>query len=107
MQAGLLDRRVSLSVVTSANTGTGYVETVAHLADVWASRKDVSDSEKAAAGSVEGVLRSRFMVRWSSVTSSLKPKDALTEGGLTFRIVGIKEVGRRDMIEITAEARLD
>ncbi len=106
-RAGSLDRRVALSSIASTNTGTGYTETATALGTVWASRKDVSDAEKTAAGTVEGTVRTRFMVRSSSLTRGLKPKDTLTEGGLTFRIVGIKEVGRRDMIEITAEARLD
>jgi len=107
MTAGSLDRLVTLSTMTATNTGTGYTETATTLGTVWASRKDVSDAEKAAAGAVEGTVRARFIVRSSSLTRGLKPKDRLTEGGKVFQIVGIKEVGRRDMLEITAEARLD
>lgn len=105
--AGHLDRRVTLATVAATNTGTGYTETATTLGKVWASRKDVSDAEKAAAGTVEGTVRARFIVRSSSLTRGLKPKDRLTEGGLVFEIVGVKQVGRRDMLEITAEARLD
>lgn len=105
--AGHLDRRVTLATVAATNSATGYTETATTLGKVWASRKDVSDAEKAAAGAVEGTVRSRFVVRSSSTTRGLKPKDRLTEGGLVFEIVGIKEIGRRDFLEITAEARLD
>lgn len=105
--AGQLDRRVTLVSVSATNAGTGYTETTTTLGKVWASRRDVSDAEKATAGTVEGTVRARFIVRSSSLTRGLKPKDRLTEGGKVFQIIGIKEVGRRDVLEITAEARLD
>ena len=41
------------------------------------------------------------------VAEQLTAKDALIEGGKTFQITGIKELGRRDFLEITAEARAD
>lgn len=105
--AGDLDRRITLISVAVTNGGTGWAETSTSLGKVWASRRDVSDAEKAAGGTVQGTLVSRFVVRSSGTTRGLKPKDRLMEGALTFEIIGIKELGRRDFIEITAEARLD
>lgn len=107
MNYGALDRRISVAQVGSTNTGTGWTETTTTLGTFWASRKDVSDGEKAAAGTVMGTVAARFVVRSSTMTRQIKPKDRLTEGGLVFEIVGIKEVGRRDYLEITAEARRD
>lgn len=105
--AGSLDRRVTVTQIGATNTGTGWTETTATLGNFWASRRDVSDGEKAAAGTIIGTLVSRFVVRSSTLTRQIKPKDRLTEGGLAFEIVGIKEVGRREFLEITAEARRD
>lgn len=105
--AGQLDRRITLRRKTETNTGLGMTEAWADLGTIWASRKDVSDSEKAAAGKMQAVVVSRFIVRSSSLTRTLTPKDELIEGGLTFRITGIKELGRRDFLEITAEAGAD
>ncbi len=105
--AGQLDRRITLRRKTVTNTGLGMTEAWADLGKVWASRKDVSDGEKAAAGKLQAVVVSRFVVRSSSLTRTLTPKDELICGALTFRITGIKELGRRDFLEITAEAGTD
>jgi head-tail adaptor len=105
--SGKLDRRIALSRLTTTNTGLGPVEAWAPLGTVWASRKDVSDAEKAAAGTVQGTVAARFIVRSSTVTRGLIPSDRLSEGGLMFEVIGIKQLGRRDYLEISAEARLD
>ena len=105
--AGQLDRRITLRRKTVTNTGLGMTEAWADLATIWASRKDVSDGEKIAAGGVMATLAARFVVRSSTLTRGLTAKDALIEGGKTFQITGIKELGRRDFLEITAEARAD
>jgi len=107
MMAGGMDRRVTFSRATVTNTGLGLTEAWADLGTVWASRKDVSDGEKAAAGTMQAVVVARFVVRSSTFSRGLTPKDRLTEGGRTFQITGIKEMGRRDFLEITAEARAD
>ena len=56
---------------------------------------------------MQSTVAARFVVRSSSLTRTLTPKDALVEGGRTFEITGIKELGRLDFLEITAEARTD
>lgn len=105
--AGSLDRRITLRRKTVTNTGLGMTEAWADLGTVWASRKDVSDGEKAAAGKLQSTVAARFIIRSSDLARGLTPKDALVEGGRLFEITGIKELGRRDFLEITAEARLD
>jgi head-tail adaptor len=107
MNYGRLDRRITVTQTGATNTGTGWTETTTTLGTMWASRKDVSDGEKVAAGTVMGTVAARFVVRSSTVTRQIKPKDRLTEGGLVFEVIGIKEMGRRDYLEITAEARRD
>lgn len=107
MSAGALDRRITLHRAKVVNTATGVTSSWEDVGTLWASRRDVSDGEKAAAGTVQSTVVSRFVVRSSTLSRSIKPKDRLMEGGLTFEITGIKEVGRQDRLEITAEARLD
>ncbi len=107
MRIAQLDRRITVRRKTVANGPLGATETWATLCTVWAGRKDVSDGEKAAAGTVMSSLVARFTVRSSDAARGIRPADAITEGGLNFDIVGIKELGRRDYLEITAQARLD
>lgn len=105
--AGTLDRRITLRRKVETNTGLGVTEAWSDLGTIWASRKDVSDGEKVAAGRMMATLAARFVVRSFELTRSLTPKDALIEGGKTFDIMGIKELDRRGFLEITAEARAD
>lgn len=107
MDAGKLDRRITIRRKTVTNGPLGATETWATLGTIWAARKDVSDGEKAAAGTVMSTVAARFTVRSTDMTRGLRPADTITEGRLTFDIVGIKELGRRDYLEITAQARLD
>ncbi|SMO64026.1 head-tail adaptor protein [Paracoccus laeviglucosivorans] len=74
---------------------------------VWGSRKDASDAERAKSGGIEASMMSRFVVRSSSFTRGITPKDRLVCGGLVYDIAGIKEIGRLDRLEITATARTD
>ena len=109
MTAGNLDRRVQFQRETTTNSGLGEVSTWANYGGpVWASRKDVSDGEKAANGGVFAEVTARFQLRGSSFSQGLRPKDRLVTGGRSFEIIGIKELGTRGaMLEITATASLD
>lgn len=107
MNAGSLDRRIAVTRKTITNGPLGQTETWATIATVWASRRDVSDGEKAAAGTAISTVAARFVVRSTPDTRAIRPADRLAEGRLTFEIVGIKELGRADWLEITAQARLD
>ena len=102
-----LDRQITLRRKAVSNTVLGLTEAWADLGVTWSSRKDVSDGEKIAAGGVMATLAARFVVPSSTLTRGLTAKDALIEGGKTFQVMGIKELGRRDFLEITAEARAD
>lgn len=107
LNAGKLDRRITLIRMGGENTPLGWEPAEVDIGKVWASRKDVSDREMAAAGAIQGITASRFVVRSSTLTRGLKPEDRLREGGLMFEITGIKEIGRNFQIEISAQARMD
>jgi SPP1 family predicted phage head-tail adaptor len=105
-----LDRRVQFQRAALVDNGLEQVETFSnHGTPIWAERKDVSDGEKARAGSVEASLMSRFVVRYSAFTAGITPKDRLTCEGQTFDITGIKtpQGTRRQWLEISGTARTD
>lgn len=109
MAAGNLDRLVQFHRYSETDDGYGPDEKWAeHGSPIWASKKDVSDGERMAAGWIEATVVSRFLVRWSAFTAALTPKDRLVCGGLAYEIIGIKEGdGRRRWLEITATGRND
>ena len=108
MSAGKLDRRVQFRRFTTEHDGLQNVETwTDHGRPIWASRQDISDGERAAAGWIEGTSVARFVVRSSSFSRGLTVKERLTTDGREYDILGIKEIGRRDRLEITAMARVD
>lgn len=107
-RASTLDRRLTLRRATvTADAYNEPVEVWADLATVWGSRKDIGDGERWRAAEIGAEITTRFVIRWSSEVASLSPKDRLIEGGREYDIHGIKEIGRREALEITAKARAD
>ncbi|MFE3839475.1 head-tail adaptor protein [Pseudogemmobacter sonorensis] len=108
MNYGEFDRLIQFQRFSEYDNGYEVVqEWTAHGLPEPASRTDVSDAERAAAGWIEATVASRFVVRSSDFTRGLTPKDRLICEGLTFDIRGIKQLGRRDYLEITGTARAD
>lgn len=103
MRAGKLDRRVQIRRYTLADDGFQKVKVWQnHGAPIWASKMDVSDGEKMRADGPSASLTARFEVRSSVFSRCITPKDAISYGGVEFDILGIKEVGRNNRLEITA-----
>jgi head-tail adaptor len=108
MDAGRLDRWLQFQRSTLTDDGFGMVETWAdHGHPVWGSKSDLSDAERFRNGMSDAEMVSRFRVRSSAFSRGLTPKDRLTCEGRTYAIIGIKEVGRYDGLEITARVRAD
>ncbi len=108
MKAGALDRRVTLRRATeAANTLNERVQTWADLATVWGSKADVSDGERVRAQAIGSSITTRFQVRYSSISATLAPKDRVVCEGREYEVTGVKEIGRRVGVEITATARTD
>lgn len=108
MRAGELDRKLTLMKATQT-TGAlnAKVTTYVELATVSASKADVSDAERIRAQQAGVAHTTRFRIRWSSLASQLLALDRVRCEGRTFEVTGIKEIGRREGIEITANARSD
>lgn len=108
MTIGRLDRRVSFLRAELFDDGFQTRERwVNHGAPVSAARRDISDAEKAAAGTVLATATARFTVRHTSLTAGLTPRDRLACDGSEWGIDGIKQVPepRRQWLEITATRR--
>ena len=108
MDAGRLDRKIVLKRRKSGTNGFGEpVDEWAVLATVWAHVAPVSDGERWRAGETLASKLCRFTIRWSERVSVLDPRDQIQYDGRTWDIQGTKELGRREMIEITAAARAE
>lgn len=109
MKSGALDRRITIQ--REVQTGTdGFNVPITQwtdLATVWASVTPMSDGERWRAAEVSAEVTTRFLIRYSSQVSTVNPKDRIQYEGRLYDIYGVKEVGRREGLEITATARAD
>ncbi len=108
MDAGALDRRVTILRAVATDDGFATVLAApAPIGTVSASKQDMSDAERFRAGLVSASMTTRFRVRSTAFTRSIRPADLLRCAGMDYDIIGIKEVGRLDGLEITATAKSD
>jgi len=108
MIAGPLDRRVTIERwgAKTNEFGEDIVEWL-HVATVWASAEDIRDSERYRAQQVGSDVTTRFRVRWRYSIEQLNPKDRIIAGGRYYNVTAVKQIGRREGLEITAAARSD
>lgn len=108
MYKGRTDRRIRIERATEARDSfNNMVKTWSTLMSLWAEKQDVRDSERIAAQEVGADITTRFRVDWYSKIADLNPKDRIVYDGKVYAISAVKEVGRRQGLEITASARSD
>lgn len=108
MKAGGFDRRIEiLRGVLTVNAFNEKIRTFATIATVWAMVVPVNDGERRAGGQTLATRQSRFTIRWSSAVRDITPVDRLRFDGRVYDIDGVKELARREGLEITATARVD
>ena len=108
MKPERLDRKITLQRRASTQDAAGAPVLIWRtIAIVWASKRDVSDGERIAAAEVSATITTRFQIRFDRDWSDLNPKDRVVFDGRAYDIWGIKEIGRREGLEITATARAD
>lgn len=108
MKAGALDRRLTLRrAAVEKNEFNEDERTWADFATVWASKEDVKDAERVRAAQTGASLTTRFRIRWSALASTVTAEDQLTCEGRLYAVVAVKEIGRREGLEITATAQAD
>ena len=108
MDAGRLDSRIVLKRRQAGANGFGEpLDEWTTLATVWAHVAPVSDGERWRAGETLAAKLCRFTIRWSTLAAAINPRDQIEYDGRTWDIQGVKTLGRREMIEITAAARAE
>ena len=111
MRAGRLDRRLTIRRATRTQNALGEtVETWADVATVWASKVDKATAEADARGSNEtraATITTHFAVRWSATTATIDPRDRVRCEGRDYDVTGLREIGRREGVEIVATARAE
>lgn len=108
MDAGKLDRKIVLQRFTSTTDDYNEpVKTWSTLATRAASFTPISDGERFRAGETAATASARFVIRYSSAVADLNPKDRLTFEGDTWQILHVKQLGRREGLEISATVRAD
>ncbi len=108
LAAGKMDRRITLErFVTSVDQHNEPVLLWSALATRAASYEPISDGERFRAGETAATASARFVIRHSSTVAGLNPKDRLIFDGRTWQILHVKEIGRREGIEISATVRAD
>ena len=102
MQAGKLDRRITIQSRTLAKDGAGQpVETWATLCTVWAHFESLRGKEPFEGQQFNAQRVSVFMIRWrDDVDETMQ----IIFDGDTYNIQSIAEKGRREGLEITALA---
>lgn len=103
-----LDRRITIQRYgITYNADNEPIEAWAPLATVWASVNYVSDGEKVRAAEVGASITVRFQIRYSSDVADVDAKDRVLFEGDVFDISGVKPLGRREGLEISAAAAAD
>lgn len=104
-----MDRRVQVMRLAPSDDGftSAAGDFAVHGDPIWAGKSDISDGERWREGGVAAHMTARFTVRSNVFTRQITPKDRLVCDGVSYDIFGIKEVGRRRALEITAGARVD
>lgn len=105
MNSRTRDRRVTIRrAAVTKDEFNAKVETWADLVTVSASKEDVKDGERVRAQQVGASITTRFEAAWSSVLSTVDPRDQVLCEGRLYQVVAAKEIGRKRGIEISAIA---
>ncbi len=108
MYKGRMDRRIVIQRATETRDSfNNLVKTWSYLMKVWADKEDVRDSERIASQEVGAEITTRFRIEWYLSLEDLNPKDRIIFEDKIYNISAVKEIGRKQGMEITASARAD
>ncbi|WP_323783445.1 phage head closure protein [Leisingera sp.] len=104
MRIAQRDRRIVILQAAFAENEAGEQEATgwAEYANPWASYQPVSDGERLRAAAVEQKTDGRFQVLWTAKLAAVTGAFRLRFQGDDWRITGVKEIGYRNRLEITA-----
>lgn len=108
LAAGPMDRRITLERFSeTVDQFNEPVKVWSVLAERAASYEPLSDGERFRAGETAATASARFVIRYSRAVADTSPKDRLTFEGNAWEILRVKEIGRREGLEISATVRAD
>ena len=103
MNFSKMDRRITiLTYAPTRDAAGGTTDAWEDGAEVWAERRDQPGREVLAAGQVNAATGALFFIRYRG---DIGAKDRLRCEGLEYDIASLREIGRRDGLEIAATAR--
>lgn len=110
MQAGKLDRRITLRRLVESQSASGaVVVTPQNVATLWAQKMPERGSETYREGQVQGwsavVWRTRHF--FDSALEEPTVKWEIVEGERVYEILEVREIGRREGWEFVARARAE
>lgn len=106
MQAGSLDRRITLQrLVEDRDETGGRSPRWEIIATVWASYRPLSAKEQIVGAERTAKADVEFKIRWSTQVRTLAPKDQVVWGDRCFDIFQVFEEGRQEGIVIKATER--
>lgn len=106
MRAGRMDRRITIEKpeVTQSDSGQELITWVP-VATVWAEKRENAGDERFAAKQFVGHAVKTFKIRWSTtVAEALTVECRISFDGRYFNITDIREISRREGLEIDAYA---
>lgn len=107
--SGKRDRRITILRASHARNAMNEKVAVWTPLGVprWAAFTPVSDGERFRAGETLAQQKARFTILYCAEMASVDPRDRVQFDGHVWDINGVKEVGRRQELEITATARAE
>lgn len=110
MNPGSRDRRIVIEYPTSTSDAFGgEIKTWTAIGTGWwASFYPLKDSEVFRNSEATATVTHRFQIEWTNqVWSKIDPRCRIKFDGRIYDVVGIKEIGRRQGIDISATARAE
>ena len=105
MRAGKLDRRITIQgkSITQSDSGDEVV-TWGNVATVWAEKIEIDGAERFAAKQIVGHAVRTFRFRWSDIVAVITTEHRLVFDDREYDITDVREVGRREGIEVDCYA---
>lgn len=106
MRAGQLDRRITIQRNGSSQSDSGEpIESWSDVATVRAQKIEARGDERFSKAQLVGTINRSFRIRWSSQISDITDIDRVLFDTVPHEIIAIREIGRREGIEIDCTAR--
>lgn len=97
---GKLDRKIIISKeVNVANTTGEAKPTLETVANPWAFMEDLKGDEEIE-GAIRHLIDRKYTIRYNKTIAEQGFQYKLTDGALQFRVYHIKEIGRRNYLQL-------